>query len=110
MSISQVLKQRRKQLGYTLLDIAKMMNVSEATVQRWESGNIKSLRYERIGKLAQTLQVSPAVLMGWEEQQKEPPIPDGKSELIDTIIRELAALPEEKQREVLRYIQFVKNG
>ena len=43
MSLSQILKSRRTRLGYTLLDVAKRMGVTEATVQRWESGNIKNL-------------------------------------------------------------------
>lgn len=71
MSLSTVLKERRALLGYTLLDIAKKMDVSEATVQRWESGSIKSLRYDRITKLADVLQVTPAYLMGWEPSQDE---------------------------------------
>ena len=66
-SISSVLKIRRKELGLTLAQIAEQIGVTEATVQRWESGNIKSLRHERITKLAEILGVSPAVLMGWEE-------------------------------------------
>lgn len=65
-NLSTVLKKRRKELGVTLLQIADEMNVSEATVQRWESGNIKMLRHERIAKLAQILKVPPASLMGWE--------------------------------------------
>lgn len=65
-NLSTVLKKRRKELGLTLLQIAEEMNVSEATVQRWESGNIKMLRHERIAKLAQILKVPPASLMGWE--------------------------------------------
>lgn len=72
MSLSEVLKKRRSELGYTLLEIADKMNVSEATVQRWESGNIKSLRQGRISQLAEILQVSPATLMGWNND-----IPDG---------------------------------
>lgn len=71
MSLSKVLKLRRSELGYTLLEIANKMGVSEATVQRWESGNIKSLRYERISQLANILEVSPAVLMGWEESPSD---------------------------------------
>lgn len=67
MSLSTVLKQRRKELGLTLSQIADMMDVAEATVQRWESGNIKTLRHNKISKLAQILNVSPAYLMGWEE-------------------------------------------
>lgn len=66
MSVSKVLKRKRKELGYTLLDIANKVGVSEATVQRWESGNIKNLRYEKIIALSEVLNVSPSYLMGWE--------------------------------------------
>lgn len=68
-NLSTVLSRRRKELGLTLLQIAEKMNVSEATVQRWESGNIKMLRHERIAKLAQVLDVPPASLMGWETSE-----------------------------------------
>lgn len=72
--LASVLSERRKELGLTLLQIAKQMDVSEATVQRWESGNIKSLRHEKITRLAEILHVSPAALMGWEDP--EPAMPD----------------------------------
>ena len=45
-NISSVLKAKRKELGLTLAQIAEKIGVTEATVQRWESGNIKSLRHE----------------------------------------------------------------
>ena len=61
------MKAKRKELGLTLAQIAEKIGVTEATVQRWESGNIKSLRHERIAKLADILGVTPAVLMGWDE-------------------------------------------
>lgn len=64
--LSSILKPRRKELGLTLAQIADEMGVAEATVQRWESGNIKTIRHEKIGKLADILKVSPASLMGWE--------------------------------------------
>ncbi len=70
MSLSNTLKELRKVRGFTLLDIAKKMDVTEATVQRWESGNIKNMKYGNIVKLAEILDVNPAVLMGW---QAEPP-------------------------------------
>ncbi len=77
MSLSEVLKKRRSELGYTLLEIADKMGVSEATVQRWESGNIKSLRQGRISQLADILRVSPAALMGWEDNSSDSNIPEG---------------------------------
>ena len=67
-AISNILKSRRKELGLTLSQIADQMGVSEATVQRWESGNIKNLRHERIGPLAELLHVHPSVLMGWADE------------------------------------------
>ncbi len=67
MGLSEILKSRRKELGLTLLEIANRIGVTEAIVQRWESGEIKTLRQGRIAKLAEILEVSPAQLMGWEE-------------------------------------------
>ena len=69
--LSAVLKRRRKELGLTLAQIADEMGVAEATVQRWESGNIKSIRYEKIGRLADVLKVHPASLMGWKNTPEE---------------------------------------
>lgn len=71
MILANVLKQRRSELGYTLLEIANKMGVSEATVQRWESGSIKTLRYDRITQLAEILQVPPTVIMGWDDEEEK---------------------------------------
>lgn len=71
-NLSVILRKRRKELGLTLAQIADMMGVAEATVQRWESGNIKSVRYDKMDKLAEILRVNPASFMGWE---KSTPLP-----------------------------------
>ena len=54
------LKQRRMELGLTMLDVAKLVGVSEATISRYESGNIKNMRRDRIEKYAKALRVSPS--------------------------------------------------
>lgn len=71
-NLSAILKKRRKELGLTLAQIAEKMGVAEATVQRWESGSIKSVRYEKMDKLAEILRVNPASFMGWEESASLP--------------------------------------
>ena len=63
-SLSAILKQRRNVLGLTLAQIADSVGVSEATVSRWESGDIRSVRHERVAKLSDVLGVPPSVLMG----------------------------------------------
>ena len=68
MEFKDFIKNRRIEIGATLEDIAKIVGVSKATVQRWESGNIANIRRDKIVKLAKALNVSPAYLMGWEEE------------------------------------------
>lgn len=70
-SIKEILKNRRLELNLTLLDVAKAVGVSEATVSRWESGNIANMRRSRIAALAKVLQISPAVIMGWNEKDSD---------------------------------------
>lgn len=105
--VSNILKNRRKELGLTLSQIADKMGVSEATVQRWESGNIKSLRQERIGPLSEILRVSPAVLMGLADEDIDHSLPlsgpasiTSKEEELLTLHRQLN---EEGQEKLLSY-------
>lgn len=68
MEIKDILKNRRIELGLTLLQVAKAVGVSEATVSRWESGEIANMKRSRIAALAKILQISPATIMGWEDE------------------------------------------
>lgn len=54
------LKQRRLELGLTMAEVAKAIGVSEATVSRYESGNIKNMRRDRVAKYAKVLRVNPS--------------------------------------------------
>ena len=67
MEIKDILKIRRLELGLTMLDVANAVGVSEATVSRWESGNIANMKRSRIAALAKVLQVNPSVIMGWSD-------------------------------------------
>ena len=51
------LRQRRKELGLTMKQVADAVGVSEATISRYESGDIKNMRRDRIDKYAKALQV-----------------------------------------------------
>ena len=52
------LKQRRLELGLTMLEVAKIVGVSEATISRYESGDIKAMRCDKLLKYAKALNVS----------------------------------------------------
>lgn len=66
MNIGDRIKKARLQRGLTLIEVAEKLGKTEATIQRYESGNIKNLKNDTIEELANVLNVSPAHLMGWD--------------------------------------------
>lgn len=72
MDFKDKIKFNREKLGYTLEELSKLVGVSAPTIQRYESGEIKNVRRDKISKLAKALNVSPAYLMGWEDENSDP--------------------------------------
>lgn len=71
MEIKDLLKARRLEKNLTLDEVAHMVGVSAPTISRWESGDIANMRRDKIVKLAQALDMSPAVIMGWDNEKSE---------------------------------------
>ena len=69
--MSNYLADRRKELGLTMKQVAEAVGVSEATVSRWESGQIANMRRDRIGTYAKVLQVRPTFIMTGEPESPE---------------------------------------
>ena len=65
------LKQLRKSRGLTLAGLSKEVGVSDATLQRYESGQIQNIKRPVLEKLAQVLRCSEAYLMGFGEENTE---------------------------------------
>lgn len=68
MTTGERMKQRRKELGITAEQVAQALDVSRATVYRYENGDIEKVPGELLAPLARVLSVSPAYLMGWSDQ------------------------------------------
>lgn len=95
MDLYQKLRERRRELNLTMLEVAKKIGVSEATVSRWESGDIANMRRDKIILLANALKVHPSFIMGEDEnypQETQVPAP-GVTEDYTTfpVIGEVAA-------------------
>lgn len=61
------IKNRRLELGLTLEEVAKAAGVSAPTILRYENGDIKNVRKDKIKALADALQLTPTYLMDWNE-------------------------------------------
>lgn len=75
-NMSKYLYDRRIELGLTQKEVANFVGVSEATVSRWESGDIANMRRDRIMLYAQVLKTDLSF------------ITNGKSDLCETASKE----------------------
>ncbi|MBE7030274.1 MAG: helix-turn-helix domain-containing protein [Ruminococcaceae bacterium] len=56
---------RRKALGLTLAEVAKQVGVRDATIQRYESGEIRTIKPEIVDALCRVLDCTPHYLLGY---------------------------------------------
>ncbi|MBF0773240.1 XRE family transcriptional regulator [Mammaliicoccus sciuri] len=104
MTFSKRLKETRKKRGLTLSELGNKINKTEATIQRYESGNIKNLKNDTIEQLATALNVSPSYLMGWEEKEEYQP-----TTIAAHLDGEVSDLDEDEMQKVLEYVKFLKS-
>ena len=69
--MNNYLSQRRRELGLTQKEVADAVGVAEATVSRWESGEIANMRRDRIAALAKVLQCTADFIMNGEDAETE---------------------------------------
>ena len=73
--MTNIIKQRREELGLTLAEVAEAVGVSSSTVMRWESGFIKNMGRDKIEALCRRLHMSPITLLGMDA------MPDNTTEI-----------------------------
>ena len=69
MTIGDRIKAHRKALGFSADYLAERLNISRATVFRYEKGEIEKIPVDMLEPLAQILNTTPANLMGWTEDK-----------------------------------------
>lgn len=73
MGVKDIIKNRRIEMNMTMKEVADKVGVSEGTVSRWESGDIANMRRDKIMALAKVLDLSPNVIMEWDDAPEEEP-------------------------------------
>ena len=84
MEVKDIITNRRTELGLTMKELADMVGVSEGTISRWESGEIENMRRDKIATLAKVLNISPGVIMEWEDYEPLPDVPEIVLEVLET--------------------------
>ena len=99
MRINEFIKARRLQRGMSLEDVGKIVGVGRSTILKWEQGDIKNMRRDKIAKLSEALDIEPTVLLHDEI------IDIG---LKDTVTKLIDSLNDEERLKVIEYVQFLK--
>ena len=103
--IGERIKQARLKLGYSAEQVAAFLDVSPATVYRYENGDISKLPSKFIKPLAEYLCVTPSWLMGWSEDMP-PAIPEPVTTCEARIISAgIDRMPEARRQQALAIMQ-----
>lgn len=78
MNMGEKIRDLRIKKGLTLEELGDKVGVGKSTVRKWENGMIANMRRDKISKIADALNVSPAYLMGWEDETTNSTIPYNK--------------------------------
>lgn len=79
MTVGDRIRQVRQEQDVTQQELADYIGVSKQAVYKYENNIVTNIPTDKVDAIAKRLKVSPAYLMGWEEQQepKKPTIPPG---------------------------------
>lgn len=117
-NINALLRDKRKEKGLTMREVAEAVGVSEATVSRWESGNIANMGRSKIAALSKILDLTPAEIMGIEDQPNKSkpndrefiPVEYNPTHKIPVLGRISAGLPLYAEENIEDYIYTELNG
>lgn len=100
MDMGEKIKTLREERGMTLEQLGDRVGVGKSTVRKWETGIIANMRRDKIALLADALHVTPAYLMGWEDDSGE----------TEQTSQEICSLSDEEQRDAVELYQRYKNA
>lgn len=96
------IKKKRMELNLTLEQVGDMVGVGKSTVRKWETGDIENMKRDKIVKLAEALRVSPAYIMGMEEETK--PVNTIEVSSIPVLSKVSAGMPIYAEENIVDYI------
>lgn len=98
MTLGERIKQRRTQLGYSVDEIALKIGKNRATVYRYENSDIGDIPTGVLEPLSKALNTTPAQLMGWEEDEKDPALTEkDKRDIADAMRKFIEQLGDSNQ-------------
>lgn len=107
MDLSEKVRKRREELGWSQEELALKMGYSSRTsINKIENGRPCSQKI--IAKLAEALCTTPAYLLGWAEEETGKPTEDnGLSAKKQALIDFAMSIPDDKAEMILKVIRSI---
>ena len=93
MEIKDIIRNKRLERGYTMKQLGDKVGVSEATVSRWESGHLSTMKHTKIALLAEALGISPVLLFA----PAQPAAPANTANAMELSEREILLIKKYRQ-------------
>jgi transcriptional regulator with XRE-family HTH domain len=94
-----------EQSGLSYQDLEKYTGIKKSSLQRYASGTTAKIPLDVIEKLSKYFNVSQAYLMGWDEDEKNPPEEPKLSEGERMLVELFRQVPKDQQQLVLQMIE-----
>jgi len=108
MNMGEKIYYLRTKNSMTLEELGNKVGVGKSTVRKWENGMIANMKRDKILKVAEALNTTPAYLMGWDETN-EGSHPSKKGIKIPVLGRVAAGVPIEMVEDVLDYEEITED-
>lgn len=106
MNMGEKIYYLRTKNNMTLEELGNKVGVGKSTVRKWENGMIANMKRDKILKVAEALNTTPAYLMGWDEVKEEP---KKKGVKIPVLGRVAAGVPIEMIEDILDYEEITED-
>lgn len=98
------IKKYRKEKDMTIKDVAERVGITEATMQKYEAGNIKKIDIEMLKKIADALSVLPENLTEWDKDEYRKYREEHQGAKNAHLLRKYSQLSEGHKKAVLSLI------
>jgi transcriptional regulator with XRE-family HTH domain len=117
MTIGDRIKALRERKGLTQDELAKFIDSTKQTIHKYENNIVTNIPSDKIEKIAQVLNTSPAYLMGWvdddEAFSKNPTYVLTDTPLYKALSKldiEENDLTSDEISNIVKFVEFIKNS
>ena len=108
-NVGNLIKRKRKEKGLTLVQLGEKIGVANGTISKWERGQIKNMRRDKIENLCEVLDIPPIVLINGMERNAdiEQVSPQEFRKEVVSLLNKTTNLSEQQKQHLINTLDFI---